>query len=81
MSSFFAGLWSNTFGLLVEDGALAIGIVIALAVAAAIAGFAGQPELAGWALLLVLTVLLIVNVYRAGTRARRALVGTPKARG
>ena len=73
MSSFLGGLWSNTFGLLVEDGSLAIGIVIALAVAATIAGPAGQPELAGWVLLCGLIVLLVANVYRAGLRARGAI--------
>lgn len=73
MSEFVAGLWSNTFGLLVEDGSLAIGIVIALAGAAGIASMAGRPDLAGWALLLGLVLLLVANVYRAGLHARRAV--------
>jgi|GEM_PF-3038905 len=80
MSSFLGGLWSNTFGLVVEDGALAIGIVVALAVSGAIAGLAGQPELAGWALLAGLLGLLVANVYRAGLRARHAVADGPEPR-
>jgi len=74
------GLWSNTFGLLVEDGSLAIGIVVSLAVAAAIAGPAGQPELAGWILLSLLALLLVANVYRAGVAAKRAVASEQRSR-
>ena len=79
MSSLLGGLWSNTFGLLVEDGSLAIGIVVALALAGAIAGFAGRPDLAGWLLLLSLVGLIVASVYRAGLTAKRAVApdGTP----
>lgn len=79
MSSLLGGLWSNTFGLLVEDGSLAIGIVVALALAGAIAGFADRPDLAGWLLLVSLVGLLVANVYRAGLTAKRAVArdGTP----
>ena len=80
MSSFLGGLWSNTFGLLVEDGALAIAIVVALAVSGAIAGLAGQPELAGWALLAGLLGLLVANVYRAGLAAKRTVAGSTEPR-
>ena len=73
MSSFLGALWSNTFGLLVEDGSLAVGIVVSLAVAGAIAGPAGQPELAGWILLGTLALLLVANVYRAGLAAKRSV--------
>ena len=78
VSSLLGGLWSNTFGLLVEDGSLAIGIVVALALAGAIAGFAGRPDLAGWLLLVGLVGLLIANVYRAGLTAEQAVA--PDAR-
>jgi len=74
------GLWSNTFGLLVEDGSLAIGIVISLVVAAAIAGPLGQPELAGWVLLGLLALLLVANVYRAGVAAKRAVASERRPR-
>ena len=80
MSSFLGGLWSNTFGLLVEDGALAIGIVVALAVSGAIAGLAGQPELAGWARLAGLLGLLVANVYRAGLAAKRTVARSTEPR-
>ena len=78
MSSFLGGLWSNTFGLLVEDGSLAIGIVIALAIAAVIAGPADQPRIAGWILLASLGLLLVANVYRAGLAVRRTIDGRAK---
>lgn len=80
MSSLLGGLWANTFGLLVEDGSLAIGIVIALAVAGGIASLAAQPEIAGWSLLGGLVVLLVANVYRAGLRVRRAIPDRPESR-
>jgi len=73
MSSFLGGLWSNTFGLLVEDGSLAIGILVVLAIAGTVAGIAGRPDTAGWLLLVGLVGLLIANVYRAGLAARRAV--------
>jgi hypothetical protein len=73
MSSLLAGVRGNTFGLFVEDGSLAIGIVVALAVAWAIATLAAQPQIAGWWLLGSLVALLVANVYRAGLRARRAI--------
>ncbi|HUQ16871.1 MAG TPA: hypothetical protein VM070_03700 [Candidatus Saccharimonadales bacterium] len=80
MSSFLGGLWSNTFGLLVEDGSLAIGIVVSLVIAATIAGPARQPDLAGWTLLGTLVLLLVANVYRAGLAAKRAVAPGPKTR-
>ena len=80
MSSLLRGLWANTFGLLVEDGSLAIGIVIALAVAGGIASFAERPGVAGWSLLCGLVFLLVANVYRAGLRARNAIADRPERR-
>lgn len=81
MSSFLGGIWGSTFGLLVEDGSLAIGIVVALAIAGVIAGVAGQPEIAGWWLLASLVVLLVANVYRAGVGAKRAVGNGPRTKG
>lgn len=80
MSSFLGGIWSNTVGLLVEDGSLAIGIVVALGLAAAIAGVGDRPELAGWVLLVTLGLLLVANVCRAGLAAKRAVARDPKLR-
>ncbi len=81
MSSFLGGLWGSTFGLLVEDGSLAIGIVVALAIAGVIAGVAGQPEIGGWWLLGSLVVLLVANVYRAGVAAKRAVGNGRRTKG
>lgn len=75
MSSFLAGLGSNAFGLLVEDGSLAIGIVATLGLAAAVAELGGRPDLGGWVLLAGLVGLLVANVYRAGIGAKRAVSG------
>lgn len=73
MSSLLRGAGAALFGLLVEDGSLAIGIVAALAVAWAIGIVAARPELAGWWLLGSLVILLVANVYLAGRKARRAV--------
>ena len=67
------GVWETGWGLLVEDGSLAIGIVVALAVtwiAAALAPEAMRDQI-GWLLLAMLVVLVVVNLRVAGRRARR----------
>jgi chromate transport protein ChrA len=75
MSSFFRGLWENTYGLLVDDGQLAVGAIAALAITWVIAQYASEAlrESAGWFLLAMVIVLVIANVYRAGQNARRKL--------
>jgi hypothetical protein len=70
--SSLAGIWEAVWGLLVEDGSLAIGIVAALAatwIAAAVLGEA-QRDQVGWLLLVMLLVLVVVNLRAAGRRAR-----------
>jgi hypothetical protein len=71
MSS-LTGVWAAIWGLLVEDGSLAIGIVAALAltwIAAVVLGEA-QRDQVGWLLLAMLLVLVVVNLRAAGRRAR-----------
>jgi len=66
------GIWESVWGLLVEDGSLAIGIVAALAVtwiAAAVLPDA-QRDQVGWLLLAMLLVLVVINLRAAGRRAR-----------
>ena len=78
MSSFLRGVWDNTYGLLVDDGQLAIGAIAALAITWIIAQYASDAirEGAGWLLLAMVIVLVIANVYRAGQTARRKLKRT-----
>jgi hypothetical protein len=71
MSS-LAGIWAAVWGLLVEDGSLAIGIVAALALTwvAAVLLVDSQRDQVGWLLLVMLLVLVVVNLRAAGRRAR-----------
>ncbi len=66
-------MWDNTYGLLVDDGQLALGAVAALVVTWLVAAF-GPPavrESAGWLLLVLVLVLILANLYAAGRSARR----------
>lgn len=56
------------WGLLVDDGSLAVGIVAALAVAW-IASRA-LPDEVGWLLLVLLVALVLGNLYVAGRKVR-----------
>lgn len=73
MSSFLRGVWDNTYGLLVDDGQLAVGAILALAITWLIAesGAGDVRENAGWLLLVLVLALVITNLYRAGRNARR----------
>jgi hypothetical protein len=70
--SSLTGIWGALWGLLVEDGSLAIGIVAALAVTwiAAVVLADAQRDQVGWLLLAMLLVLVVVNLRAAGRRAR-----------
>ncbi|HEV2248920.1 MAG TPA: hypothetical protein VGT60_00240 [Candidatus Limnocylindria bacterium] len=72
-------LLSTVWGLLVEDGSLAVGIVVALAVTWVAAAVLADPlrDQVGWLLLAVLVVLVVLNLRAAGRRARRRTAGTP----
>jgi phosphate/sulfate permease len=70
MSSVLRGIWDNTYGLLVDDGQLAIGAIAALVVTWLAAQSAALQENAGWLLLVLVLGLVIANLYRAGRNAR-----------
>ncbi len=68
----FRTIWSTLGGLLIEDGQLAIGALFALAITWAIA-FSGGDQgraVSGWVLLVMVLVLVVANLYRAGVTAR-----------
>jgi len=69
------GIWDAVWGLLVEDGSLAVGIIAALAVTwlAAVVLADPQRDQVGWLLLAILIVLVVLNVRAAGHSARRAI--------
>ena len=73
MSSVLRAIWDNTYGLLVDDGQLAIGAIAALAITWVVAQTGGDAvrENVGWLLLAMVLVLAVANIYRAGRNARR----------
>ncbi len=79
--------WEQVYGLLVEDGQIAIGTLVALAVAAAVSVLGGVlhsetlRNAAGAVLFVLLMVLLLVNLYAAGRRAYPDTPATPNAAG
>jgi hypothetical protein len=68
----FRSIWSSLYGLLVDDGQLAIGALLALAITWALARAGGDAtqDVVGWVLLAMVLVLVVVNLYRAGVVAR-----------
>ena len=68
----FKSIWSTLVGLLIEDGQLAIGALVALAVTWLVAAAGGDQtqQVVGWALLALVLVLVVANLYRAGLVAR-----------
>jgi hypothetical protein len=75
----FKAIWNNTYGLLVDDGRLALGALAGLAVTGVLSALAplataqayAGPVLLGWTCLLVVS-----NLYAAGRHALR-LVASP----
>jgi hypothetical protein len=68
----FRSIWSTLYGLLVDDGQLAIGALLALGLTwvLATAGGDAAQQIVGWALLVMVLVLVVANLYRAGLVAR-----------
>ena len=71
MSSVLRGIWGNTYGLLVDDGQLAVGAIAALVVTWLVAQSGALQDNAGWLLLVLVLALVVANLYRAGRNARR----------
>jgi chromate transport protein ChrA len=73
MSSVLRAVWDNTYGLLVDDGQLAIGAIVALAITWFLAQTSSDAlrENAGWVLVALVVALVLANLYRAGRNARR----------
>ena len=71
MSSALRSIWNNTYGLLVDDGQLAVGAIAALVVTWFAAQSATLQENAGWLLLLLVLALVVANLYRTGRNVRR----------
>ena len=70
--SFFAAAWEQVYGLLVEDGQIAIGTLLAFIAVAAYSFLVGEGEVrnsAGWLLFVLLMSLLLVNLYATGKKA------------
>lgn len=65
------------WGLLVEDGSLAVGIIAALGITwlAATVLPGGALDQVGWLLLGLLLVLVVVNLRAAGLAVRRKISG------
>ena len=67
-----AAAWEQVYGLLVEDGQIAIGALVAFVVAAAWSVLAGGGDLrdaAGPLLFVLLMGLLLGNLYTTGRKA------------
>jgi len=74
MSKALPAIWGNLYGLLVDDGSLALGALGAVAITwlfAVIAPDAAE-QLGGALLLVLISALVLANVYLAGQRIRRA---------
>ena len=71
MSNVARAIWDNTYGLLVDDGQLAVGAILALAVTWLIATTTSEAlrDNAGWILLVLVIALVLANIYRAGRNA------------
>jgi hypothetical protein len=64
--------WEQVYGLLVEDGQIAIGTLVAFAICALVSAVGGESlrNAAGPLLFVLLMGLLLINLYAAGRKAR-----------
>ena len=70
----FKAIWDNTYGLLVDDGQLALGALAGLTATGVLSALAPPATVQAYAgpVLLVWTCLLVVsNLYAAGRRTAR----------
>lgn len=77
MSSVLRGTWDAVSGLLIEDGSLAVGILVALAITWLVSALVPEPahDQIGWLLVAILVGLVLFNVRAAGVNARRVIAG------
>ena len=75
MSSALRSIGLTLWELLVDDGQLAVGIVVSLAIAWVLTQVGNETlaDLSGWILLALLCGLLLMNLARAGRNARRKM--------
>ena len=66
------GIWENAYGLLVDDGQLAVGAIAALAITWLVAssGSDAVRQNAGWLLLALVLALVVANLYLVGRKVR-----------
>jgi hypothetical protein len=73
--AFLSAVWEQIYGLLVDDGQIAIGTLAAYVACGAISAFAGNlgseslRDGAGPLLFVLLMTLLLVNLYTTGRKA------------
>jgi hypothetical protein len=69
--NFLASAWEQIYGLLVEDGQIAIGTLVAFVAAFGWAVLAGEElrDSAGPLLFVLLMTLLLVNLFTTGRKA------------
>ena len=74
MSRAVRAIWDGTYGLLVDDGSLALGALGAVAVTWLFGSVAHEiaAQLGGALLLVLVSALVLANLYLAGRRIRRA---------
>ena len=74
---FVSAAWEQIYGLLVEDGQIAIGTLVAFIAAAAWSALGGEEtrDVAGPLLFVLLMSLLLVNLYTTGRKAYAKRVG------
>jgi hypothetical protein len=73
-SKTLSAIWENVYGLLVDDGSLALGALGAVAITWLFAVLApdAADQLGGGLLLALVCALVLTNLYLAGQRIRRA---------
>jgi hypothetical protein len=76
---FLIAVYENIYDLLVEDGSIAIGTIVALVVVGlwswAMPPHSSVADLGGPLLFLLLMALLVSNLYRTGRAAARKRLG------
>ncbi len=67
-------IWDNTYGLLVDDGSMAAGALIIIAVTAVLSQMAPDEaarNMSGFLMLALVCALVLTNLFAAGRNAAR----------